>query len=555
MLQRLYVSNYVLIEELDISFGKGMSIITGETGAGKSILLGALGLILGQRADVGALQNKSKKCIIEGTFTISEYKLDSFFSENELDYEEETTIRREISAEGKSRAFINDTPVTLTVLKELSSRLVDIHSQHETLLLNSNKFQLNVVDEFAGNNERLTKYTSSLNAFHDLKKSIEIMKEEEAKSKADFDYFNFQLNELSEANLSNPDELIVLEQEQERLENAEEIKLRLAQGFTALSGSDDNMLVQLKVIQQQILGLSKFDKSYEEIANRIKSSLVELKDISDELERAEETISADNNRLEIIQDRLSLLYKLQQKHRVEDLQSLISLRTELADKVYTIGTLEDRILAKTIELDALHEILCKDAAALTQARKVAIPQIEKEITENLGELAMQGALLRIALIPNEENRFTIYGAEKVHFMFSANKGGEFKEISKVASGGELSRLMLCIKALMARITSMPTVIFDEIDTGISGEIASKVGSIIKQMAAKHQVIAITHLPQMAGKGHHHYFVYKTETKGKTHTHLKILSVEERITEIARMLSGETLTEAALGNAKALLSLN
>ena len=481
--------------------------------------------------------------------------MQSFFTENELDYEEETTIRREISAEGKSRAFINDTPLTLTILKDLSSRLVDIHSQHETLLLNSNKFQLNVVDEFARNQDRLAKYSDTLTTYNELKKSIEIMKEEEAKSKADFDYFNFQLNELSEANLSDPEELSVLEQEQERLENAEEIKLRLSQGFTALSGSDDNMLVQLKVIQQQIAGLAKFDKTYEEIANRIKSSLVELKDISDELERAEEAINSDNKRLEIIQDRLSLLYKLQQKHRVEDLQSLITLQAELADKVFAIGTLEDRITAKTKELEELHSKLEKDAAVLTEARKKAIPQIEKEITGNLGELAMQGALLRIALIPNEENRFTADGAEKVHFLFSANKGGDFKEISKVASGGELSRLMLCIKALMAKLTSMPTVIFDEIDTGISGETASKVGSIIKQMAAEHQVIAITHLPQMAGKGHHHYFVYKTETKGKTHTHLKILSTEERITEIARMLSGETLTEAALGNAKALLSLN
>jgi len=555
MLKRLYVKNYVLIDELDITFEKGMSIITGETGAGKSILLGALGLILGQRADAAALQNKSKKCIIEGTFNISEYKLQSFFNENELDYEEETCIRREISAEGKSRAFINDTPVTLAVLKELSSQLVDIHSQHETLLLNSNKFQLTVVDEFASNHERLAKYSDTLSAYNELKKSIELMKEEEAKSKADFDYFNFQLNELSEANLSDPNELTSLEQEQERLENAEEIKLRLSQGFTALSGSDDNMLVQLKVIQQQISGLAKFDKSYEEIANRIKSSLVELKDISDELERAEEAINSDNKRLEIIQDRLSLLYKLQQKHRVEDLQSLITLQAELADKVFAIGTLEDRITAKITELDNLHIKLGKEASALTEARKKAIPQIEKEITANLGELAMQGALLRIALIPNEENHFSVDGAEKVHFLFSANKGGDFKEISKVASGGELSRLMLCIKALMAKLTSMPTVIFDEIDTGISGETAAKVGSIIKQMAAEHQVIAITHLPQMAGKGHHHYFVYKTETKGKTHTHLRILTTEERITEIARMLSGETLTEAALGNAKALLSLN
>lgn len=555
MLKRLYVRNYVLIEELDISFGKGMSIITGETGAGKSILLGALGLILGQRADAGALQIKTKKCIIEGTFNIAEYKLQSYFNENELDYEVETTIRREISAEGKSRAFINDTPVTLAVLKDLSSRLVDIHSQHETLLLNSNKFQLNVVDDFANNQDRLAKYTTTLSTFNALKKSLEIMIEAEDKSKVDFDYFNFQLNELVEANLSNPEEITILEQEQERLENAEEIKLRLSQGFTVLSGNENNMLVQLKVIQQQIAALSKFDKTYEEIANRIKSSLVELKDISNELERAENAINSDNKRLDIIQERLSLLYKLQQKHRVDDLHSLINLQAEIADKVFTIGTFEDRIIAKTKELDQQKVILGKEALALTEARKKAIPKIEKEITGNLGELAMQGAILRIALIPNEGNQFTGDGSEKVHFLFSANKGGEFKEISKVASGGELSRLMLCIKALMARITSMPTVIFDEIDSGISGETASKVGSIIKQMAAEHQVIAITHLPQMAGKGHHHYFVYKTETKGKTHTHLKILSTEERITEIARMLSGETLTEAALGNAKALLSLN
>ena len=381
------------------------------------------------------------------------------------------------------------------------------------------------------------------------------MIEAEDKSKVDFDYFNFQLNELVEANLSNPEEITILEQEQERLENAEEIKLRLSQGFTVLSGNENNMLVQLKVIQQQIAALSKFDKTYEEIANRIKSSLVELKDISNELERAENAINSDNKRLDIIQERLSLLYKLQQKHRVDDLHSLINLQAEIADKVFTIGTFEDRIIAKTKELDQQKVILGNEALALTEARKKAIPKIEKEITGNLGELAMQGAILRIALIPNEGNQFTGDGSEKVHFLFSANKGGEFKEISKVASGGELSRLMLCIKALMARITSMPTVIFDEIDSGISGETASKVGSIIKQMAAEHQVIAITHLPQMAGKGHHHYFVYKSESNEKTHTHLKILNNEERITEIARMLSGETLTDAALGNAKALLSLN
>jgi DNA repair protein RecN (Recombination protein N) len=552
MLKKLVVKNYVLIDQLDLSFSDGMSIITGETGAGKSIILGALGLILGQRADVGSLLNKNSKCIVEGIFDISAYKLKTFFEEAELDYDNLTTLRREIGVEGKSRAFINDTPVNLATLKALTSQLVDIHSQHETLLLNNSKFQLEVVDAYAGNEKKLNSYKQALNQYKSVQQMLDELIEAEAKGKADFDYFNFQFSELDEANLSDPNEQVTLEKEQELLNHAEEIGSYLAKSIGALSGPDESLIANLNLVLQSVSFLNKYDDRFEELSKRLKSSIVELKDINDDLERESQEINVDPVRLEQVQDRLSLIYKLQQKHRVDSIEALIEIRDQLSEKLANIGNLEDEIKALQSKLITLKNDVIAQGNDLTKSRQKAIPAIETEIKKQLSDLSMAHAVLKIEVIPAAVDQFYSDGLERVQFLFSANKGIDFREISKVASGGEMSRLMLCIKAIMARLSSMPTVIFDEIDTGISGETASKVGAILQQMSKHHQVMAITHLPQMAAKGNNHYFVYKEEVKGMTRTHLRLLNAEERIQEVARMLSGEKLTDAAIVNAKSML---
>ncbi len=553
MLKRLFVKNYILIDELDISFDKGMSVITGETGAGKSILLGALELILGQRADSGALLHKNSKCIIEGTFQLSKDSYSDFFTRNDLDFESETHIRREITTEGKSRAFINDSPVNLATLKELSQQLVDIHSQHETMLLNSGSFQLQLVDAYAKNNKHLITYKNTFSKLKSEKQQLDSLKADEAKGKADLDYFNFQLTELGEALLNNPEEQSQLEQDLEKLENAEEIKEKLFSAYQSINGGEITLLSNLKACAAQLQSLVKFDTRYQEFYNRLNSSCVELKDIADELEDAANEINADSQQLQIITERLNLIYRLQQKHRVSSIQELMDIEANLAEKVTSIGSLQDRIETIEKQIIVLNKELITTADILSANRKKAIPKIENEINKMLVEVAMPAASIKIDSIDLSPDDYTSEGGNQIKFLFTANKGGTHKEISKVASGGELSRLMLCIKAMMAELSDMPTVIFDEIDTGISGETAAKVGSIVKRMSENHQVIAITHLPQMAGKGHHHYFVFKTEGKEKTHTSLKLLNNSERIQEIARMLSGEQLTEAAIDNAKALIA--
>lgn len=552
MLKRLQVKNYILIDELDISLREGLSVITGETGAGKSIILGALGLMLGQRADAGLLLNKDKKCIIEGTFDISAYDLLSFFREHELDFEKEAIIRREINSDGKSRAFVNDTPVTVATLKELASRLVDIHSQHETLLLSNSRFQLNVVDAYAGNAVQLQAYRTLFKAHKSLQQELEALTEAESKSRSDLDYFRFQFNELSALGLKEGEQE-AMEQEQERLEHAEEIGAQLGKATGAIYGADDNLVNQLQALQQLIGGLKKYDDLYATQANRIQSLIIELKDVYEELNTAADQLQVDPNRLEQINDRLSVIYNLQKKHRLSSVAELIALQDDLDAKIQTIGSLEDRIAEKTKQLDDCRKELLMAGEALTFTRRDAIPGIEKAITRQLASLAMPQAVLRIALLEEKEDQWTVDGLEKVQFLFSANKGMDYKELSKVASGGELSRLMLCVKALMAGLTAMPTIIFDEIDTGISGETAAKVGTIMKEMARQHQVIAITHLPQMASKGHTHFLVYKETRKGTTRSFLRTLTEEERVQEIARMLSGEELTAAAMENARELLA--
>ncbi|MBK7964233.1 MAG: DNA repair protein RecN [Bacteroidetes bacterium] len=552
MLKQLSVKNYILIDELDIRLDKGLGIITGETGAGKSILLGALGLMLGQRADVGELLDKKKKCIIEGVFDVRAYQMNSFFEEKELDYSEECTIRREINPEGKSRAFVNDTPVNLTTLKELSSKLVDIHSQHESLLLGNRSFQLNVLDAYAGNSDLLRSYKSSFNSWKHAEKQYLGLLEEEAKSKSDFDYLNFQYNEISALKLKEGEQS-ALESEQQKLEHGEEIVEQLNRSVSIIRDGDENVVAQLNVVHQLLSGLKKYDEQFALQSDRLQSVLIELKDIHSELEDSIDKLQLDPKRLEEINERLSFIYNLQKKHRLNTVEELLQFEAELSQKLQRISSFEDEILRLKKEVDEKKSQLLKSGDARTSSRKKAIPALEKEVTQQLSELAMPHAVLRIALIEENENIFTADGMERIQFLFSANKGGEFKELAKVASGGEMSRLMLCIKSIMARLTAMPTVIFDEIDTGISGETAARVGAILKQMAKDHQVLAITHLPQIASKGNTHFLVYKEVKKSTTRSQLRILNEAERLNEIARMLSGEVLTEAALDNARVLLS--
>lgn len=549
MLKKLSVQNYALIDKLEIDLSDGLTIITGETGAGKSILLGALGLVAGSRADTQALQDKSKKCIVEASFNIKEYALKEFFTANELDHEDVTSIRREINPEGKSRAFINDTPVTLNQLKELGNRLIDIHSQHETLTLNGSEFQLSVVDAFANHADLLTDYSTNFKQFKVVEKQLTELIEQELKAKKELDYFQFQFNELEDANLK-PDEQSEQEQELETLNNAEDIKLNLSKVALGLNGGEQNLISSLTEIKVILHSISKFKSEINELDSRLNSSFIELKDIANELEMLEQEINYDPKRIEELSFRLDTIYRLQQKHQVKTIAELITIKDELSNKLLDFSSLETKIEKTKKELDTLHKTLNSLAKKITANRKKVIPKIETEVATLLSALAMPNAKLKIEQI--ETLVFTSSGMDKVNFVFSANKGSDFKELNKVASGGELSRLMLSIKSLIAERTSLPTIIFDEIDTGVSGDIADKVGSIMTLMSKKIQVVVITHLPQIASKGENHLFVYKEEKNNKTFSNIKKLSQEERVLEIAKMLSTGNPTSAAISNAKELL---
>lgn len=552
MLNRLTIHNYVLIEFLDIKFSKGLTTITGETGAGKSILLGAMGLILGNRADTQILLTKQKKCIIEGEFYISEYNLKDFFFYNEIDYEAKTIIRREISPEGKSRAFINDTPVNLNILKELGMRLVDIHSQHETLTLNNSAFQLSVVDAYAGHKKELDEYKTIYNEFLKINSLLTELIETEKKAKADIDYFEFQFNELATANLK-PGEKEQQEQELQTLNHAEEIKSVLGRVYNSLAEGDLNIVQQVIALSTSLKAISKYNNKISELSERIQSNYIELKDISSELELVQDEVNVNPEKAELINDRLNIIYKLEQKHQVNSVDKLLEIQDQLSEKLNAFSTLDEEIKKLTIELENRKIEILKLADLISENRTTAAIKIEKEIKKMMAEVGMPNAVLKIDIIRIENSTFNSTGIDKINFLFSANKGIHYQELNKVASGGELSRLMLCIKAMIARLTALPTIIFDEIDTGVSGEIAFKVGNIIRKISDAHQVIAITHLPQMASKGDEHYLVYKETIKNSTSTKVKELNKNERVQEIAKMLSGEHLTDAAIKNAKELLS--
>lgn len=552
MLNRLTIQNYVLIDSLDLKFGKGLTIVTGETGAGKSILLGALGLVLGNRADTQVLLNKEKKCIIEAEFAIKNYNLKDFFYEKELDYEANTFIRREISSEGKSRAFINDTPVNLNILKELGEKLVDIHSQHETLTLNNSSFQLSVLDMYAEHQNELNLYKTQYSEYIKTKSHLEKLTELEKKAKADVDYFQFQFDELESAGLK-VGEKELLELELQTLNNAEEIKSGLNRAYTSIQDGDGNILQQLSSINAELGGLSKFNSKISELSLRIQSSFIELKDITAELEAVEEEIIFNPERVDIINERLNTIYHLEQKHRVNSEVELLNIQNELSTKLSSYQTLDADIKELTAEIEKQQSNLLKHALSISENRKHAAIKIEKEIKKMLAEVGIPNAVLKIGLRQLENNSFNATGCDRVQYLFSANKGIHYQELNKVASGGELSRLMLCIKAMIAKLTSLPTIIFDEIDAGVSGEIAFKVANIIRKISDEHQVITITHLPQMASKGDTHYLVYKDTVGNTTSTKVKELTAKERVNEVAKMLSGEKPTEVAIENAKELLA--
>lgn len=550
MLKSLSVQNYALIDELKLSFGDGLNIITGETGAGKSVLMGALGLLLGDRTDSTALLDKTKKCIIEGVFQ-SSAKIKSFLESAELDAEEEVIIHREINKDGKSRSFINDTPVSLSLLKDLGNELVDVHSQHETLLLNKLNFQLSVVDAFAGHSETLNEYKSLFKKYKQLKSELALLIEEEKKAASEQDYLNFQFNELEEAALQ-PDEQKQLEDELSALTHAEDIMTGINQFSIAVSESETNLITGLSNAGTILTSLGKYSSQFDSTAERMRAVVIELKDIQEEVTRSAESISVNPARLEAITSRIDLIYRLQQKHRLNNVAELINLRDTISENLLSFSSLSNQIETATKELDTTFKKVKSIAAVITEGRQKAIPGIETKIKKLLAEVSMPDAVLKVQLTALEGDDMNANGADKIQFLFSANKGVQYSEISKVASGGELSRLMLCIKASVAKLIDMPTIVFDEIDTGVSGETGFKIGKVMLDLSKNHQLIAITHLPQIAGRGEDHFFVYKEVTGKKTYTRVKKLSKDERVVELAKMLSGDKPTAVAMENARELL---
>lgn len=549
MLIKLYVQNYALIRELDISLESGLTVITGETGAGKSILLGALSLVLGTRADTSVLLDNSVKCVVEGTFRIKEYDLKEFFTRNELDYDHVTVIRREINPAGKSRAFINDTPVNLNILKELGERLIDVHSQHQTLMLSENAFQLNVIDSFAGNSRLLTDYKTTFSNYRSIKKELDELREKSEKNKADLEYFRFQLVQIEEAKL-RAGEQEELEREQEILDHTGEIKSSLASSGTILASDETSVLNMIREVKICIGKIKDYLPEAESILLRIDSAYIELDDISNEISRLTSKIEADPDRLKVVNDRLDLIYSLIQKHRVQNLDELIFKQQELSKLVNGIVTSDERIDELTALIEKEIKVLAVLANDISEKRNKIVPEVEEKITEMLRQLGMPNARFRVELTRLQE--FTSSGMDKADLLFTANKQVPPENISKVASGGELSRVMLSLKSLLTKNINLPTIIFDEIDSGVSGEVADRVGQILAEMGKYMQVINITHLPQVAARGREHYHVYKDDTRHSTITRIKLLSPEERILEIARLLSGSEVTETSKRNARELL---
>lgn len=548
MLSRLSISNYAIIDQLDIKFDKGFNVITGETGAGKSIMLGALGLVVGNRADTTVLFDSNNKCVVEASFDISALELSSFFVENDLDFEKISIIRREITPAGKSRAFINDTPVNLQQLKEFTNYLIDVHSQHQTLELNAFAFQFKVLDAYAGLKSNINSYQKDYIEFISFKKELEELKERDKQSNLDLDYFQYQFEELEAMNLVEGEQEN-LEEEAKLLNNADHIKENLSQ-INSFFEQDDGPIEQLRSIVSNLSELKDFSKELDELFTRVNSAYIDLDDVAGDCSRIKDSFDVDQERLQHVNNRLDELYKLQQKHRVNSIGELIEFKKEIEERLSNVTGLSDKIEALNNKLDASYQKVVVSAKDIAEKRRSHAKSMKIEIEKYLSQLGMSEATFEIKLTSiKEPNNF---GLDTIEFLFSANKGGTLNPLAKVASGGELSRLMLSIKTIISDKTALPTIIFDEIDTGVSGNIADKMADIMKQLSVGTQVFSITHLPQIAAKGNAHYVVYKESTDKRTFSKLKQLKSDERIDVLASMLSGEKVTQAALDNAKELL---
>lgn len=550
MLKSLFIQNFVLIDSLDIQFEKGFSVITGETGAGKSIILGALSLVLGQRADGKSIKKDADKCVIEAVFDIRQYSLEPFFLSNDLEYDAESCIlRRELYASGKSRAFVNDSPVSLAIMKELGTKLIDIHSQHQNLLLGDNRFQLRVVDVMAENEILLILYRKEYSRYQALKKELKELKEKAAQTKQEEDYIRFQLDQLEEAHLS-AGEQEELEQEQETLSHAEEIKGTLYKVSQLLDGEEMGGVQLIKEAYSAADSLERYFPRAKEIGERLRSAYIDLNDLVSEIEMLKDDVEFNPERLDFVNERLNTIYSLQQKHHLNTVDELLQLQAQYEQQLNDINSFDEQIADLQRQLDASYRELLQQAAVLSGQRKIASEALAKQLVQMVMPLGMPNVRFHVDITPREEPDSD--GMDEVCFLFSANKSGELQPVAQTASGGEISRLMLCIKAMIAGFTALPTIIFDEVDTGVSGDIADKMGNIMHDLGTKMQVFAITHLPQIAAKGQAHYFIYKTDVDDRTVTRIKRLDDDERVREVARMLSGASLTEASLANAKDLL---
>lgn len=550
MLTSLSIKNYALIDNLQVDFNDGFSIITGETGAGKSILLGGLSLILGKRADLSSLKNTDEKCVIEAVFNISNYKLQALFKSEDFDYEDQTIIRREILPSGKSRAFVNDSPVNLNSLQLLGERLIDIHSQHETLQLTSNEFQFQVIDALANNEETLQKYRLELKAYKKLKKELQELIDFQTDAIKEHDYNSFLLNELIEANLVEG-ELELLEEENETLNNIEGIKEKLSEAYQLLNEEQVGILSALTSLKNTLQKLSGYSSKYEDLFTRVNISLIDMDDVFAEVDVLQNNLEADPNRLEVVNSKLRVLHNLMQKHVANDISELINIKIQLDEKVAFTENLDGSIHKKQLEIEAKETELNTISEDIHNNRAGIIPQLKEQLETILASLGMPNAQFNIDVLYGDE--FFANGKDDLIFLFSANKGGNFNELKKAASGGELSRIMIAIKSVLSKYIQLPTIMFDEIDTGVSGEISNKMGDIMLEMSKTMQVFSITHLPQIAAKGHSHFKVFKEDVNDVTQTNLVKLNHDERIVEIAQMLGGLEMSSSAIAHAKELLN--
>ena len=550
MLSKLYIKNYALIKNLEINFDEGLNIITGETGAGKSILLGALGLLLGSRADTKTLYDESEKCVVEGEFDISKYELRQIFEDEDLDYEQTCFIRREISAGGKSRAFINDTPVNLDALRKVATRLIDIHSQHDTILLGSNTYQLAIVDTLASNQALSKKFRAAFNLFKKEEQLYQNLLNDSVALKREYDFDKFLFEELQKAKLV-AGEQDQLETELNVNEHAEEVKSKLAESSFQLSSSEPSVLSGLYGASSLLNSISKFSEKYLGLKSRVDSVIIELKDIVSEIEEEGESVSFDPEKIEQLKEKLNLIYSLQKKHNVSSVEALLEIQASLETKLEKVQNLDDEIADAQIRKEQAYKTALTLAEELSLSRKKVVPETELLLISLLQSLGISNASLKIT---QSEAELSSTGMDEMKILFSANKGIAPQELKNVASGGEFSRLMLSLKYAMATKIALPTIVFDEIDTGVSGEISIKMGKMMKEMSSRHQVVAITHLPQIACQGEAQYFVYKDDTADRTVSKIRRLTRDERVIEIAKMIGGERPTATAISNAKELLGV-